>query len=132
MESESSIEDQDKPQKVLILFASETGNAQNTAERVGREIKRRGGRCTVESMQDFDIVCRSIGSAVHALVADALRHSSQAQVDLPHIPLLILITSTHGRGDPPPAMLPLWSALLRSGLPEDILEGQLLPAFSSA
>lgn len=44
------------------------------------------------------------------------------QSELPHTPLLILITSTHGRGQPPPAMLPIWSALLRSGLPPDILE----------
>lgn len=46
-----------------------------------------------------------------------------AQADLPHIPLVILITSTHGRGEAPPAMLPLWKALLRQGLPDDILEG---------
>ena len=44
------------------------------------------------------------------------------QFQLPDTPLLIFITSTHGRGDPPPAMLPLWTALLRSSLPEDILE----------
>lgn len=44
------------------------------------------------------------------------------QSELPHIPLVVFITSTHGRGDPPPAMKPLWSALLRSSLPPDILE----------
>jgi len=50
------------------------------------------------------------------------RRSNNTQFDLPDIPLLILITSTHGRGDPPPAMLPLWTALLRTSLPPDILE----------
>lgn len=46
------------------------------------------------------------------------------QFQLPDTPLLILITSTHGRGDPPPAMSPLWTALLRTSLPPDILEGE--------
>jgi sulfite reductase alpha subunit-like flavoprotein len=56
--AEHSDEDGLNPEKVLVLFASETGNAQDTAERVGREIRRRGGRCTVQSMEDFDIVCK--------------------------------------------------------------------------
>lgn len=47
------------------------------------------------------------------------------QTELPHVPLVVLITSTHGRGDPPPTMLPLWTALLRKSLPPDILEGTL-------
>ena len=54
--TEHSDEEVLNPEKVLVLFASETGNAQDTAERVGREIRRRGGRCTVQSMEDFDIV----------------------------------------------------------------------------
>ncbi|ORY24115.1 putative NADPH-ferrihemo protein reductase [Naematelia encephala] len=94
--SESSIEL--SPQHVTILYASETGNAQDTAERVGREFRRLGRQCVVLSMEMFDVF------------------------DLPDTQLLILITSTHGRGDPPPAMLPLWTALLRTSLPEDILE----------
>ena len=54
--SEESEDEELITDKVLVLFASETGNAQDTAERVGREIRRRGGRCTVQSMEDFDIV----------------------------------------------------------------------------
>ncbi|WRT65231.1 NADPH-dependent diflavin oxidoreductase 1 [Kwoniella shivajii] len=82
----------------LILYASETGNAQDTAERVARSFRAQGRKVTCQSMDTFPIS------------------------SLIHVPLLILITSTHGRGDPPPAMLPLWNALLRSNLPEDILE----------
>ena len=55
------------------------------------------------------------------IVGDPLDQTDR-QLDLPHISLLVLITSTHGRGDPPPAMLPLWTALLRTSLPKDILE----------
>ncbi|EIW68114.1 NADPH-ferrihemoprotein reductase [Tremella mesenterica] len=97
--SSSSLQSQDdKVDKVVVLYASETGNSQDTAERVGREVRRLGGRCAVISMDMFDVF------------------------QLPTTPLIIFITSTHGRGDPPPAMLPLWTALLRTSLPRDILE----------
>ncbi|ORX36114.1 NADPH-ferrihemo protein reductase [Kockovaella imperatae] len=86
------------PEHIVVLYASETGNSQDIAERVGRECRRRGGKCVVVSMDMFDIS------------------------ELPHTPLLILITSTHGQGEPPPAMKRLWSALIRSVLPTDILE----------
>ncbi|KIR34939.1 NADPH-ferrihemoprotein reductase [Cryptococcus deuterogattii MMRL2647] len=82
----------------MILYASETGNAQDTAERVARAFRANGRAVTCLPMDEFPISA------------------------LPHTYLLILITSTHGRGDPPPAMLPLWTAMLRSSLPEDILE----------
>ncbi|KAJ9101001.1 hypothetical protein QFC20_005285 [Naganishia adeliensis] len=96
--SYSSSDEEDLPSRILVLYASETGNAQDIAERTGREIRRKGGRCLVQSMVEFDIQ------------------------ELPHTPLLILINSTHGRGQPPPDMVALWAALLRSGLPSDILE----------
>jgi flavorubredoxin len=86
-------------QHVLILYASETGNAQDMAERVARAIRAAHRKAVTLSMDDYDVV------------------------DLPHEPLIIFITSTHGRGDPPPAMRGLWHKLIRKGLPEDILEG---------
>jgi sulfite reductase alpha subunit-like flavoprotein len=47
--------------RVVILYASETGNAQDTAERVGREFRRRGRAVTLLSMDMFDIVsCPSL------------------------------------------------------------------------
>lgn len=51
-------------------------------------------------------------------------HTADSQAELPHVNLVVFITSTHGRGDPPPTMLPLWTALLRKSLPPDILEGE--------
>ncbi|WWC87379.1 NADPH-dependent diflavin oxidoreductase 1 [Kwoniella dendrophila CBS 6074] len=82
----------------LILYASETGNAQDVAERVSRSFRRQGRKVTCESMDKFQIS------------------------NLIHVDLLILITSTHGRGEPPPKMLNLWKALLRKNLPNNILE----------
>jgi sulfite reductase alpha subunit-like flavoprotein len=48
--------------KVVILYASETGNAQDTAERVGREFRRVNRRCTVLSMDMFDVVSTTDGA----------------------------------------------------------------------
>lgn len=51
------------PDHVVILYASETGNAQDTAERVGREFRRLGRRCVVMSMDKFDVVSAALGDA---------------------------------------------------------------------
>ncbi|WWD21879.1 NADPH-dependent diflavin oxidoreductase 1 [Kwoniella shandongensis] len=82
----------------VILYASETGNAADTAHRIARAFRSHHRRISCQPMNLFPLS------------------------SLPHTNLLILVTSTHGRGDPPPTMLPLWNALLRSSLPEDILE----------
>jgi sulfite reductase alpha subunit-like flavoprotein len=54
--SEHDLEDVIPIEKVVILHASETGNSQDTAERIGREFRRYGKRCTVMSMELFDVV----------------------------------------------------------------------------
>lgn len=67
------------------------------------------------SMDMFDVVCSPPCTSY-------LSRLISSQFDLPDTQLLILITSTHGRGDPPPQMQSLWTALLRQSLPKDILE----------
>lgn len=42
--------------KILILFGSQTGTAQDTAERIGREAKRRHFQCKVEALDSYDVV----------------------------------------------------------------------------
>lgn len=50
-------EDECRDQKILILYASQTGNAMDAAERVGREAERRGCRSAVVlSMDSYDVV----------------------------------------------------------------------------
>jgi len=100
----SSHSEHDHPQHVLILYASETGNAQDMAERVARAFRAAHRRAITLSMDEYDVK------------------------DLPHESLIVFITSTHGRGDPPPAMRKLWNRLIRKGLPHDILEGALTEA----
>ena len=42
--------------KLLILYASQTGNASDAAERLGREAEHRGCPVTVLSIDEFDYV----------------------------------------------------------------------------
>lgn len=46
---------EDKP-RLLVLYASQTGNAMDAAERVGREAERRACRAVVLSMDDYNAV----------------------------------------------------------------------------
>lgn len=51
---------EDKP-KLLILYATQTGNALDAAERIGREAERRGCPVKLHSMDEYDPVsCFSI------------------------------------------------------------------------
>ena len=45
-----------KPAMLLILYATQTGNALDAAERIGREAERRGCAASVSSIDDFDAV----------------------------------------------------------------------------
>jgi sulfite reductase alpha subunit-like flavoprotein len=45
-----------EPAKLLILYATQTGNALDAAERIGREAERRGCAASVRSIDDFDAV----------------------------------------------------------------------------
>lgn len=47
---------EEKPNKLLILYASQTGNAVDAAERIGRESERRGCPVVVRSVDDYDAV----------------------------------------------------------------------------
>lgn len=45
-----------EPAKLLILYATQTGNALDAAERIGREAERRVCAASVRSIDDFDAV----------------------------------------------------------------------------
>ncbi|KIK57477.1 hypothetical protein GYMLUDRAFT_229030 [Collybiopsis luxurians FD-317 M1] len=82
----------------LILYATETGTAQETADRVARECRRIHIQCNVHSMDSY---------SPQNLVSE---------------PLVIFIVSTTGSGIEPRSMTVLWNILLRSDLPEDLFE----------
>ncbi|KAF8917415.1 riboflavin synthase domain-like protein [Mucidula mucida] len=82
----------------LILFATETGNAQDVADTVARQCRRIGLRCRLQDMETYS-------------PAELISES-----------LIIFIVSTTGSGVEPRSMTALWSMLLRSDLPPDLFE----------
>ena len=47
----------EEKQKLLILYATQTGNAMDAAERIGREAERRACPVSLLSIDQFDPVC---------------------------------------------------------------------------
>ncbi|KAL9148296.1 hypothetical protein ABFS82_12G032800 [Erythranthe guttata] len=86
--------------KLLILYASQTGNAMDAAERLVREAERRG--------------CPS----VCLLSVDEFQPS-----DLPNKEAVIFVVSTTGQGDNPDSMKGFWRFLLQKNLTREWLKG---------
>ncbi|CAI0451097.1 unnamed protein product [Linum tenue] len=84
---------------LLVLYASQTGNALDAAERVGREAERRGCPVILSSMDEFDANSLTLEKTV------------------------IFVVSTTGQGDAPDAMKVFWKYLLQKNLPKSWLEG---------
>ncbi|XP_039143162.1 NADPH-dependent diflavin oxidoreductase 1 isoform X2 [Dioscorea cayenensis subsp. rotundata] len=85
---------------LLVLYASQTGNAMDAGERVGREAERRGcSSVEVLSMDVFDPDC------------------------LPLELIVIFVVSTTGQGDVPDSMKEFWKFLLRRNLRHQWLHG---------
>ncbi|KAK0572444.1 hypothetical protein LWI29_031550 [Acer saccharum] len=83
----------------LILYASQTGNALDAAERIGREAERRGCPVVVRSMDDYDAK------------------------SLPWEDIVIFVVSTTGQGDAPDSMKVFWRFLLQKNLSKHWLKG---------
>ncbi|KAH7888220.1 hypothetical protein F5I97DRAFT_1806465 [Phlebopus sp. FC_14] len=83
---------------ILILYATETGTAQEAADRIARECRRGHYQCRVRNMGKY----------------------SPDQLISEH--LVVFVIATTGSGMEPRAMTPLWTMLLRSNLPDDLLE----------
>lgn len=90
--------DGDHP-SLLVLYGSETGTAQDVAERVRREARRRGyqARCL----------------ALDAATPEGLASAQTA----------VFIVSTTGQGEAPSNMRLFWRSLLRRSLRSDLLGG---------
>ncbi|KAI9030660.1 hypothetical protein CLU79DRAFT_694685 [Phycomyces nitens] len=84
---------------LLVLYGSETGCAQDVAETISRQGKRRHFRTRVSAMDEYD------------------------KANLVDETLVIFVCSTTGQGDEPNNMKKFWRFLLRKNLPHDILNG---------
>ncbi|KAL5496163.1 TAH18 [Sanghuangporus vaninii] len=93
---DSNTDDQER--NILILYATETGNALDVAEQVTREARRRLFTVRLSSVDVYPLE------------------------ELVHETLVIFIVSTTGSGVEPRSMTPMWNMLLRADLPSDILE----------
>ncbi|CAG8628141.1 8417_t:CDS:10 [Dentiscutata erythropus] len=82
---------------LLILYGSQTGCAQDIAERIYRQARRRHFKTRVYPMDDYE------------------------RENLINERLVIFICSTTGQGDEPSNMRKFWKYLLRKNLPNDIL-----------
>ncbi|KAM6337556.1 NADPH-dependent diflavin oxidoreductase 1 isoform 2-T2 [Alca torda] len=83
--------------KLLVLFGSQTGTAQDTAERIGREAKRRHFQCRVEVLDSYEVA-----NLINEL-------------------LVVFVCATTGQGDPPDNMKMFWRFLFRKNLPPSSL-----------
>ncbi|KAJ7116343.1 hypothetical protein C8R44DRAFT_792242 [Mycena epipterygia] len=84
--------------RVLILYATETGAAQEVAERLARQCRR------------IHFTCRVLSTDKYSLS------------DLISEPLVLFVISTTGSGSEPRAMTLMWKTLLRSNLPVDLFD----------
>ncbi|KAJ9564455.1 hypothetical protein OSB04_000421 [Centaurea solstitialis] len=90
--------EKEKARPLLILYATETGNALDAAERLSREAERRGCPVTLFSLDEF--------------------HPSS----LPSEEFVIFVVSTTGQGDTPNSMKVFWTFLLQRSLSRQWLE----------
>lgn len=87
----------ERERQLLVLYGSQTGTAQDVAERVGREGKRRRFRVRVLAMDSYNTS------------------------GLLYEPVVVFVCSTTGQGDEPDNMKKTWRLLLRKSLPPDSL-----------
>lgn len=60
--------------QLLVLYGSQTGSAQDVAERVGREAKRRHFRVRVLPMDSYDKVGRDDGGEIRIIIFISILH----------------------------------------------------------
>lgn len=84
--------------KILILYGSQTGTAQDVAERIWREANFYDFAGPVMCMDDYEVK------------------------NLIYEPLVVFIASTTGQGEEPDNMKMFWRFLLRKSLPPDSLK----------
>ncbi|KAF9354689.1 NADPH-dependent diflavin oxidoreductase 1 [Mortierella sp. AD094] len=86
------------PRRILFLYGSQTGCAQDVAENAAREARRMHFSATVSAMDDYD---RSL------LIREQF---------------VVFIASTTGQGEEPDNMKKFWKFLLRKSHPSDALD----------
>ncbi len=81
-------------QRVLVLYASQSGNSESLAEQFGEAMRGKGFEAPVLGMEDFE--------------AEALQQENY----------ILIVSSTWGEGDPPDNAVDFWEALSAEDFPK--------------
>ncbi|KAF9649133.1 riboflavin synthase domain-like protein [Thelephora ganbajun] len=92
------MDDHNHDRALTVLYATESGGAQDAANKIARRYRNLNFECRNVNVRDYPLS------------------------DLIHENLVIFVISTTGSGQEPRSMTTLWNMLLRSDLPNDILE----------
>lgn len=84
-------------EKIAVLFGSQTGNAQDVAERIWRDSKRFYFRTTIKPLNDYNVL------------------------NLENEACVIFICSTTGQGEEPDNMKAFWRFMLKRNLSVTLL-----------
>ncbi|KDR73969.1 hypothetical protein GALMADRAFT_250695 [Galerina marginata CBS 339.88] len=95
----------DEGRSLSIIYATETGNAQDAADYIARQCRRIGFQCRITSVDAFSL-------------PDLLSEN-----------IVVFVVSTTGSGVEPRAMTPFWTNLLRGDLPPDTFEDLFFSVF---
>ncbi|KAI0027128.1 riboflavin synthase domain-like protein [Vararia minispora EC-137] len=90
-------DDCDRP-GLTVLYATETGTAQDVADRIARHCRHIRYQCRIFNVEDYPI---------SEIVSEQF---------------LVFVVATAGTGKEPRPMTPLWKMLLRADLPSDLFE----------
>jgi len=116
------MDDHDHDRTPTILYATETGGAQDAANKIARRCRNLNYECRNIDVKDYPLV-RIISLLLDVRQNPAsLSDNGNVQSDLIHETLIIFVVSTTGSGQEPRSMTMLWNMLLRSDLPNHILE----------
>ena len=105
----------------LVLYGSETGNAFDCAQELGRMTERIHFWAHVTSLDSIELVCRARGPWNH--------HIDDEQSQLSQYSVVIVITSTTGQGDVPVNARQFWKSILRRRLPPTYLNNVRFTTF---
>lgn len=112
------MDDHDNSRALTIIYATESGGAQDAANKIARRCRNLNFECRNINIRDYPLVIFFADSEQPVHLSDNVYEQS----DLIHETLIIFAVSTTGSGQEPRSMTTLWNMLLRSDLPNDLLE----------
>ena len=115
-----SMDDHGHSRALTILYATESGGAQDAANKIARRCRYPHFECRNTDVRDYPLVKSSVDRGFCG--TRLTPNYTHLQSDLIHEALIIFVVSTTGSGQEPRSMTALWRMLLRSDLPNDLLE----------